>query len=179
MGTELDKYEPCGPALEYREEHPDFISAWNNCKRGDWMLWLAAKVGVDNRKLYLAKASITQIIRPYTDSTQVHACIDAALMYGLGFEGVTEDDVNEVAEVIKTLGDAESPELCDLYGIAYSTASWTGVNSTADIANTVSRAVCSRNELNYNFYLQTLEKCADICRETLTDEVLKKLDFTI
>ena len=37
----LTKLKACEEAVEWAETQPDFSTAWQNCERADWMLWLA------------------------------------------------------------------------------------------------------------------------------------------
>jgi hypothetical protein len=30
---------PCGDAIKWLETQPDMVTAWENCKRSDWMWW--------------------------------------------------------------------------------------------------------------------------------------------
>jgi len=42
---------PCSDAREWAESNPDPRVAWETCERGDWMLWIAARLGIDVRPL--------------------------------------------------------------------------------------------------------------------------------
>lgn len=45
MNTQkLEKLHACSEAIEYVKTQKSAISAWKNCPRGDWMLWLASEV---------------------------------------------------------------------------------------------------------------------------------------
>jgi hypothetical protein len=49
-------YRPCGEAAEWAAAQPDqsLSALWDTCPRGDWMLWLAGRLGVDRRILVAA-----------------------------------------------------------------------------------------------------------------------------
>lgn len=51
MKTEIERFEPCADALEFRRQYATFEEAWAACPRGDWMLWIAKRLGVDLRVL--------------------------------------------------------------------------------------------------------------------------------
>jgi hypothetical protein len=38
----LRKIHACEESLLFAESQPDFQSIWNNCPRGDWLIWLAS-----------------------------------------------------------------------------------------------------------------------------------------
>ncbi|MCK5022761.1 MAG: hypothetical protein KAS04_01175, partial [Candidatus Aenigmarchaeota archaeon] len=39
----LRKLGACPQAVEWAKDYPTLQQAWNNCERGDWMLWLVGK----------------------------------------------------------------------------------------------------------------------------------------
>ena len=50
----LVKLSACSEAVEFARTQPDLATAWKNCERGDWMLWLAGRLagpaGDDRRR---------------------------------------------------------------------------------------------------------------------------------
>ena len=50
----LNRLRACDEAVEWTQNYKTFPAAWKTCKRGDWMLWLAARSGVDRKVLVLA-----------------------------------------------------------------------------------------------------------------------------
>lgn len=82
MKTELDKYAPCKDALKFRRQHKTFEEAWQNCPRGDWMLWIAQKVGVNIRTLTLAKGYCAKtVIHLMKDERSVNA-VKTSIRFG-------------------------------------------------------------------------------------------------
>jgi hypothetical protein len=51
---EILKFEPCEEAVKFRSQYETFEQAWQNCPRGDWMLWIAKKLDVNLKTLTLA-----------------------------------------------------------------------------------------------------------------------------
>ena len=45
--TKLKKLNACEDAIKYVRNQKSPEEAWNNCSRGDWMLWLARRLDVD------------------------------------------------------------------------------------------------------------------------------------
>lgn len=39
----LQRLDACAEAVEWARTQPDYETAWRECQRGDWMLWLAAR----------------------------------------------------------------------------------------------------------------------------------------
>ena len=52
-----EKYSPCPEAYEWAIDsgYTTFEQAWENCPRGDWLLWTAKKLGVSLKPLTKAK----------------------------------------------------------------------------------------------------------------------------
>ena len=53
LQSRLEKFEACDEATEWVGEK-DLATAWAECPRGDWMLWFAARAGVDRKLLVMA-----------------------------------------------------------------------------------------------------------------------------
>ena len=84
MKTEIEQFNPCNDALIFRKKYKTFRGAWNNCPRGDWMLWIAKRVGIDIRLLTLAKGYCAKtVIHLMTDQRSKDA-VKAAIDYGHG-----------------------------------------------------------------------------------------------
>lgn len=56
----LKKNLACRPALEWLQART-LAEAWEQSERGDWLLWLAAKAGVDRRRLVLAACACARL----------------------------------------------------------------------------------------------------------------------
>ncbi len=56
----LKKNRACAPSLEWLESRT-LAEAWEQCERGDWLLWLAAKAGVDRKRLVMAACACARL----------------------------------------------------------------------------------------------------------------------
>jgi len=66
----LEEFDPCYDAIEWAQIQPDPQTLWNNCERGDWMLWLVGKLSGGTRsksrkKLVLAACECARLALPY------------------------------------------------------------------------------------------------------------------
>ena len=61
MSFEIEKYNPCPEAVEFRSKFSSFKEAWDACPRGDWMLWLAYKLKVDDRLAAAYAAAVAYV----------------------------------------------------------------------------------------------------------------------
>ena len=122
--TKLEKLSACREAIEWVKDQKSPEKAWQNCHRGDWMLWIAKKLDVDDRLLTLAKATCANQARHFMTDQRSLDALDACFRYANG--ELTREELNTF---------------------------------------TSAAAYVSRQE--------SLKKSADICREILTDVVLR------
>jgi len=47
LSTILRRLDACAEARAWAKTQPDLQTAWTNCQRSDWMLWLLSRTGVD------------------------------------------------------------------------------------------------------------------------------------
>jgi hypothetical protein len=52
---DIGQFNPCKNGLEYYESKASFKEAWNDCKNGSWMLWMAKKLEIDAQILSRAR----------------------------------------------------------------------------------------------------------------------------
>jgi len=50
--TLLAKLDACGEAQRWAETQPNAKTAWEQCNRPDWMVWLLTHVGFDDPKMF-------------------------------------------------------------------------------------------------------------------------------
>jgi hypothetical protein len=93
--TKLEKLNACREAVEYVKTQKSSEAAWMNCVRGDWMLWIAKRLGVDDRKLTLAKATCVNQIRHLIKGQRSLDALDASFKYGNG--KITREELNAAA----------------------------------------------------------------------------------
>ena len=82
--SKLEKLNACRSSIEWLQTQDNLEQAWKDCERGDWLLWLVARLGVDKRKLFLAKGLVAkQVIHLMDDKRSIDA-VNAAIDYGNG-----------------------------------------------------------------------------------------------
>ena len=50
LSSTIADLKPCREACEYLNTQSDWQTAWDNCPRADWMLWLLGRVATADRK---------------------------------------------------------------------------------------------------------------------------------
>ena len=126
------------------------------------MLWLAKRLDVDDRKLTLAKATCANQVRHLMKDQKSLDAIDACFRYAKG--EITREELNVYAS--DAYAAAAYASSAAYYAASYYAASAASAASDAYAAYTAYAADAARNE--------SLKKSADICREILTEDVLKK-----
>ena len=82
--TELEKTGACKEAIFYVRTQKNYEEAWNNCPRGDWMLWIAAKLQIDKRLLTLTKGKCAATVLRLMKDKRSKKAVKAAIDYGHG-----------------------------------------------------------------------------------------------
>ena len=163
---EIMQFNPCKESVKFRKNYPDFQSAWADCHRGDWMLWIAKRLNVDLLKLTTAKALCANTVRHLMKDERNINTIDVAIKFGKGEASIEE--LNNAAY--------------DAYLTTYTTNDI--ALSLAHCANGCVNTVISSDVAVYSakayFKLEDKKKnqqeTANICREILTEDVLKAIN---
>jgi len=159
--TKLEKINACCEAREWVATQKNYKEAWQNCERGDWMLWLAKRLDVDDRKLTLAKFKCANQVRHLMKDSRSIAALDAAERYGNG--EINRDELNTAtAAAYAAYAAAAAAAYADAaaYAAYADAAAYAAYAAYADAAY----AADARKE--------SLKRSADFCREILTEEVL-------
>ncbi|MDR1221993.1 MAG: hypothetical protein LBL07_03820 [Tannerella sp.] len=176
MKPDIKKFNPCKEGLAYYERKPSFAAAWKGCHRGDWMLWMASRMGVDSRILTRAKALCANTVRILIRDKRITGAIDAALRYADGeidrealdvFSDVAHD-AYKCTVFVKSSEDhaahAATSVFC-YYTDAYMAA--------AEAAN--ARYLDAPFNISLDEKQENQRQTANICREILTDAVIEKV----
>jgi len=60
----LRRLGACDAATQWAESQPDAETAWRQCPRGDWLLWIAARVDIDSKLLVRAACACARTALP-------------------------------------------------------------------------------------------------------------------
>ena len=107
MKTKIEKYDPCEDGLEYYNSFDTVIDAWNNCPRGNWMLWFAEKLNLDRRKIALASGLCANTVIHLMHHEESKIAVSTTIRYGNG----------EASE--KELKDAYDAATASAYAASY------------------------------------------------------------
>ena len=185
----LDKFCPCSVARKWMKSQKNATEAWNNCERGDWMLWIAKKLNVDNRKLTMAKAmcakQVDHLMKDQRSKDAIQACIDyfngiitrvqlnaayaaAYAAYAAAYAADAADAADADAAV--AAADAAAVAAADAAAAAAANAAYAAACAAADAADADAADAADADAARTT----SLKRSADICREYLTEEVMVK-----
>jgi len=93
--TKLENLNACSDAMEWVLTQKDYKTAWQNCERGDWMLWLAKRLKVDDKKLTMAKEMCAKQVKHLMKDQRSKDALQACFDYVNG--KITRDELNAYA----------------------------------------------------------------------------------
>jgi hypothetical protein len=183
--TKLERLSACREAREWVSTQKSPTLAWQNCERGDWMLWLAKRLNVDDKKLTMAKAmcakQVEHLMKDQRSKDALQACFD----YVNG--KITREELNDAAAYAAYAASAAYAAYAyatyAAYAAAYAAyAAYAAAYAAADAAAYAAAydaayaaaAYAAAAAASQSTRLDSLKKSADICREYLTEEVLRK-----
>ena len=84
MKNKLIELRACADSIEWVGDKT-WEQAYNDCERGDWLLWLFKKTNPDNLKeLTLAKGHCANTVRHLMKDNRSILAVDAAIAFGNG-----------------------------------------------------------------------------------------------
>jgi len=173
---ELKKYNPCSEAMDFRKEFKTFSEAWENCPRGDWMLWIAQKTGVNKRKMTLAKALCAETVKHLMKDERSLNALKVAKNYG---RYKANDEELRHAAAAAYAADAAAYTDADADAAAYAAAA--AAYAAADDAYAADAyaaaaayaAAYADTDADADARKQNQLATAKICRKILTKDVLR------
>jgi hypothetical protein len=175
--NKLEKLHACSNARDYVRTQKTILSAWQNCERGDWMLWLAKKLNVDDKKLTMAKAmcakQVEHLMKDQRSKDALQACFD----YVNG--KITRKELNaDAADAYAAAAATDAYAAYAAYAAATDAydayAAYAAYAADAADAAYAAAAATDAYAADAAARISSLKKSADICREYLTEEVLTK-----
>ena len=126
----LKSVNACQPAIDWAGDKPvEQVVA--ECHRGDWLLWLAKKCGVELQPLTLAKGHCANTVRHLMTDERSTRAVDVAIAFGEGRATRQELDTasSAAADAAYTASSAASSAAAYAANAAYAAAQ----QETADI----------------------------------------------
>ena len=134
LADKLSAIGACPESVQWACDYTDDATAWRECRRGDWMLWLLGQIDADRKRFVLA------------------TCGCARLSLHLAPDG--EDRPRIAIETAEAWARGDGPTLDDVRGSAYSAtyAAYTAADAANAAAYAASYAACAAHAAAYAAY---------------------------
>lgn len=172
MNTEqiLKQLHACEEAVIWANNRP-INQVIAECDRGDWLLWLAQMLGVDKRKLTLAKGKCAETVIDLMQDERSKAAVKSAIDYGNGLINDKELAYAASAAYVAFNATTAASAAHAAHYAAFNAADAADAASAADAAADAAYAASNAADVAKK---ENELKTANICREILTDEILNK-----
>jgi len=174
---ELEKVGACGSAIRWASEMKNGQSAWDNCERGDWMLWLAGKMSgkpesAKRKRLVLCACECARLALVHVSKGELRPlkAIETAEAWARG--KATIEEVRKARSVAVDAAYAAvdaayaavyaADAVYAAYAAAYAAYAADAACAAADAADD---AVDDADAADDAAHKETLKKCADIVRK--------------
>ena len=125
LRKQLKKLDACKEGMDWLADQ-EAATAWAACERGEWMLWVASRVGVDLKTLTLAKVRCARLVQHRMTYQRSLDALDVAERFAAG--DATREELDRAAAAAT---DAWA-EAAYSYS-AYSAAAYSALRQCADI----------------------------------------------
>ena len=96
LATILSRLAACADARAWARDYPDLQTAWSQCKRSDWMIWLLARTTLDqdDPRLRLMACDFAEAVLIYVPAGEVRPrqAIEVARAFARGEATREESD---------------------------------------------------------------------------------------
>ena len=162
--TKLKKLHPCSDALQWVSEQKNPQQAWDDCERGDWMLWLLGKLSGDSKsksrkKLVLAACECARLSLHLVpdDEDRPRIAIETAEKWVRGEASIDRVMSAAYAADVATYAAADVA--------AYAAYADSDAYAAADVATYAAYAAYAAVYAADATRKSTLKQCADIVRK--------------
>ena len=172
----LNKLGACNEAVEWAKEMKNGQAAWDNCERGDWMLWLAGKTAgkpksVKRKKLVLCACECARLALKYVPKGEDRPlkCIETAEAWARG--EASYDDLVEARRATAAYAYASAYASAASFASFASYASYAASYAAYEAASYAAYAAyeaasyAAYEAADDAYVTKTLKECADIVRK--------------
>jgi len=138
----LQKLHACSEAVKWASQFPTLQEAWKSCPRGDWMLWVASKLKIDQRALFLARGQCANTVRHLMKDARNIAAVDATIAFGKG-------EIPEIPKDVIAAAYAAAADDASAYASAYASAAAYAAAVAADDASAYAYASAAADAAAY------------------------------
>ena len=159
----LDELSACQEAKIWADDkHVEEVVS--TCPRGNWLLWLARKINIDEKLLYLTAGHCANTVRHLMKDKRSTEAVDGAIDYGLG--KITIEELRVLKRASAAYAYAASAAAAAYDYAAYAAAASAAAYDYAAAAS----AAASGDRINNQ--LET----ANICRQYIGQAIIDKVN---
>lgn len=166
----LHSVNACQSAIEWAGDKP-VEQVVSECYRGDWLLWLAKRCGVELQPLTLAKGHCANTVRHLMTDESSLIAVDVAIAFGEG--KATKQELDAAAAAAKA--DAASDAAASA-ATAADAAYFGSVAAYAVLAVATSATSATATDA---VKVAKRQETADICRKYIGDLIIQKVNQTL
>jgi hypothetical protein len=159
----------CDSSVQWVEARPDCTLAelWDECPRGDWLLWLAVRAGVDRRLVVLAACDCAALALAHVPAREQRprVAIETARRWARG-ESTVEEVRAAAGDAEDACFDATPNYSAALAAVAAHSAALVDYDTidAVDVSCAARDAACAVYAASRLAHEVTLARCADIVR---------------
>ena len=170
----ISAFGPCENAYKWLSDNADKSpqQLWAECERGDWMLWLAARLGVDSKLLVKAACACARLALPYVPAGENRplAAIETAEKWADGKATIEDVKAARGAAYAAYAAAYASYATADA---AYAVRAAYAAHAAVRAADAAVRAVYTTRAKEYAVYVATLQECASLVRGIIPVDLLQ------
>ena len=164
----LESLKACDDAIEWAGDKT-IEQVVTECHRGDWLLWIANRCGVELQPLTLAKAHCANTVRHLMSDERSLIAVDVAIAFGEG--RATRDELDAAASsaaAAYTAAAYATDAACDAdaAAAAYAAAAYAAAAGAAYADAYADAATAAANQ----------QQTADICRKYIGELIIEKVN---
>ena len=164
----LLKINACGEGMEWLADQTA-EDAWATCQRGDWMLWVGSRCGVDLQTITLTKVKCARLVQHLMQDQRSLDALAVAEQFALG--NATRKQLAAAASAA-TYAAYDAANAAANAASAATYAAYDAAYAAAYAADAAAYAADAAANADYATREKILAQCADICRKTIALEVV-------
>ena len=176
LRKKLLKINACGEGMEWLADQTA-EDAWATCQRGDWMLWVGSRCGVDLQTITITKVKCARLVQHLMQDQRSLDALDVAEQFALG--NATREQLADATDAAYAAAYPAGAYNAAAYAAYAAAADAYAATDAATHAATDAATHAAYAAATHAAYAAThaarekiLAQCADICRETIALEVV-------
>ena len=171
----LKSVNACQTAIDWAGDKPvEQVVA--ECHRGDWLLWLAQKCGVELQPLTLAKGHCANTVRHLMTDERSTRAVDVAIAFGEG--RATRQELDTASSAAADAAYTASSAASSAAAYAASSAAAYAANAAYTASSAAAYAAANAAVAAVAAYAAAQQETADICRKYIGELIIQKVTPT-